>query len=252
MAQRKRKASQQVEGAPPSKRAEIEPDIKKRSREQWEKLTKSLTRSQVENITLLCHCTSSEAKHKIEQSGMLIGRTTPTPRVAPLASGKDVKGVWFLATKFKGKVLTRSLYGTERVRYPVLRLMNNRDKNNWTIFFESTYYYRDEVQYVRVVLANKSGRQSSNAFDWCNENLHEVDFCDNPILCYPDGERFMKVIKNVRGRANVYVEVLLLGDIPINSQTSTWDTVEHMDISPTHEPMFGISPLLCTSLSRHK
>ena len=220
---------------------------KEESRELWNELSRSLVSSSMEDITLLCHTTSCEAKQKINTTGLLLGGATPSPSAAPLAKGSAVKGVWFLATKYMGKVLTRSLYGTERVRYPILSLMNNRNKNNWTIFFESTYYYREEVQYVRVVLANKSGNQPTkikNALEWCKENLHEVDFCDNPVLSYPDGERFMKVIKNADKRASIYVEVLLLGDITINNENSKWDTVEHMNISPFYQPTIGISPKL--------
>ena len=211
---------------------------------QWKQLVKRLEGTELEDIKLLCHCTSEERKCEIIEVGKLEGRETTEPSQAPLATTHTVKGVWFIVTIFRGKPLTRSIYGKERIRFPILQLMNNRDKDRYQLFFESTYYYNDKVQYIRMILIDKkdSRKQTLKARKWCEDNLHEVNYKDNPILCYGDGDRYMKVIKNTGRGAAVYVEVQLLGDVPIES--IHWDEVEYIDIKAYSRPTFGISPQL--------
>ena len=211
---------------------------------QWKQLVKRLEGTNLEDIKLLCHCTSMESKREIIKAGKLEGRETTEPSQAPLATTHTVKGVWFIVTLFKGKPLTRSIYGQERIRFPILQLMNNRDKDRCQLFFESTYYYKESVQYIRMILIEKkeSRKQNLEAREWCEDNLHEVKYKDNPILCYRDGDRYMKVIKNTGRGTAVYVEVQLLGDVPIES--IHWDKVKYNDITANSQPTFGISPQL--------
>lgn len=234
------------------KRVQRESVFKTKSTQQWEELVKHRqVYSRTEQFIHLCHCTSPAEKASIEKEGKLLGDTSWNPIDAPLwrADAINVKRVWLMAIQYRGGLQTISPYGSERVRYPVSKLVDvSPTTSEWKLFFESTYYYNRKTQYVRVVLAREPQTdptgQMSQAFQWCKENLHEVDFSDNPILCCPSGSSTFKVFKNegIIG-STILVEVLLLGDISLDRECS-WDRVEHKKNRCDRQPTMGNTPKL--------
>ena len=230
----------------PSKKRKVEAPTsatKLKVKKQFEQLKEKVKDRERVKIEVLCHCTSKENKKKIEKDGELKGGPTAGPQDSPLAQNKDVRGTWCLATlsPWGQKLLTISLYGTERIKIPISTLMTSKTRERWQLFFESTYFYKSKVQYVRMVLANKDDRSyTSQQQKWCEENLHEVNSEDNPFLCWKRGDRSMKVISNkVEDNVHFYVEVLLLGDVAI----PVWDTVNSDSQARANtQPTSGCSP----------
>ena len=241
MNHRKRQYEDTADEYPDSKSRRV--DLAETAKQQWDKLTIKLGQPAMERCQFLCHCTGTSSKEKITADSCLKAFVTTNPKSSPLAQG-NTEGIWFLASKYKGKLPNMSIHGRERLKYKTSSLISEGNGAEWKLFFESTYFYKTRIQYVCVVLAKKplNGESSPEveAYQWCNENLHEVDLNDNPIFCYSVRDRGVKVLTmNCQG-LDYYVEVLLLGDLPIDSIDCTWDTVRHYSIPCMRQPTFGI------------
>lgn len=192
-----------------------------------------------ENITLLFHATSERKKTSIMKGKTLKGNSTAAPHGSPLAENSDINGVWFSGMLFQGKLPTISPFGTERIKIPITALIETEKVDKWQLFFESTYYYKDDVQYVRLVLGNKDDSSTSESLQWCEKNLHEISLTDNPLLCWDDG--YMEVITYEPDHVSVYVEVLVLGDLDLDKLDEIkWDRVG-WTARATNSPTLGLS-----------
>ena len=234
-----RKRARKQHKKEPLKKGRVRSELRKKTEREYKKLLKCLRNVTMEEIEWLCHCTTPKAKQQIEQDGQLLGNNSTHPKGAPLASTDQVKGVWFIATLYKGDLATRSPYGGERAKLHLCKLINSKNKDNWKVFFESAYHYSGRVQYVRLVLANEETALTHNkeGYEWCKENLYQLDN-SNCVLCCSDDDELLRVIKNDGVRPNIYIEVLLLGNTP--NDFVEWDTVEDMDTRTDKEPTCGI------------
>lgn len=207
---------------------------------QYKELVLTVKHRKTERITHLCHCTSKETKQKIQEEGIVRGHPSIKLKGGPLARNGNVKGVWFLASLYRGELHTRSPYGSERIKIPVSMVMTSKTKKKCQLFFESTYMFErnPKAQYVRMILANKD----SSSLKWCMESLHEVDITKNPLLCWNNDDNHIEVVSSDGDseEVRIYMEVLLLGDLELPQ----WDTVENMACTAQMQPTFGLSSKL--------
>ena len=128
----------------------------------WSQIKKlGMTRG-IERISRLCHVTSDQNKLQIQEDGMLkaeiAGQSDGCYSEAPLAKS-NIKGVWFMASLFRGRLPDQSPYGDQRVKIPLRKLCSDLD--DWKLFFESAHYFETKKsQYIRLVLVKSDDTES--------------------------------------------------------------------------------------------
>ncbi len=158
---RKRKALDDVSNRkraqkqPPPKASKIASAKKKafeicsKVKEQYSQLSRHASGRPMNPVQYLTHCTNEKRKRMIESTGKLLAKSTQRPHNCPLAVGQKIKGVWLTATTYRsGTPLLASPYGTERIN---IALLSSETIGRWSLFFESTYYFKDPIQYARFV-----------------------------------------------------------------------------------------------------
>ncbi len=182
------------------------------------------------------------AKEHILQDGKIKGFVTKHPTRAPLASTDKVKGVWFIATLYQDNLMTISPYGPDRAKLHLSTLITSDNKEDWKLFFESTYYYNRHIQYVRLVLANDKVSKNREAYEWCVNNLVLLDLDKDNGVFYTEENKFYTTRERGDGnKPHFYIEVLLLGDI--STEVIEWDGIRRYAGTKRaqEEPIFDIS-----------
>lgn len=90
------------------------------------------------------------------------------------------------------------------------------------LFFECAHFYGNN-QYVRLLLV----RASDPKAEWCKEFCKQLDFRNNPFLCYRWGRLFTYSGNASLRTRDVMVEVLVVGDIVFEKleEPPDWDEV---------------------------
>ncbi len=222
---------------PNNERSDEDTALKKKTKEQWKELVENIHLDSTTEIEWLCHTT--EVKKQILQDGKLRSCLSKRPTKSPLATTDKIKGTWFTATVWDGRLLTKSPYGPQRAKLNLGKLINDENKDDWKLFFESTYYYYEGVQYIRLILANEKNSATQVAFQWCQENLEQLDLHSKNDFFYKNGSKFFSQDNKKRTRPHLYVTVLLLDEI--STEDVEWDTVEKLECDKRdREPTFGI------------
>ena len=174
------------------------------------------------DVQYLTHCAPMRM---IERTGKLLAKPTPHPIKCPLAVGQKIKGVWLTATTSRsGKPFLASPYGTERINTPVTALISSETIRRWSLFFESTYYSQDHIQYVRFVLLDTKTAEKEHE-KWCKDNLLKVDIEQNPFVYWNGGEKCLSISNRGPKYGNIYVEILKVGEIETPCGEN-WDQVK--------------------------
>ena len=160
-------------------------------------------------IQYFFHATKKEHKAAITKSRRLEKRTK--------LKYKELKGVSFCCTVYKGDLPTQSPYGAERICIPVEYFLSG----NPHLFYNSckeepgnpTFYY------VTLVLVKESDRE----FSFCKENLVELSMTRNSFLRINRSEKRYRCFSNERcyRKFKVFVEVFVVGDVRL----PFWDQV---------------------------
>lgn len=170
-----------------------------------------------EMVVYLYHCTTQANKVNIQDEGFLTAKTATAPGII-LGTG-PVKGVWFSSTLFRGELPTMSPYGTERIKIQIAELCNNLE--NWLLFYECAYRYEGRsIQYIRLVLADRSKDTNEDSIQWCEDNLAQLNITDNPFF-FSENRRTARCLAN-KPKPYTYIEVLIVGDIEV-LDSYTWD-----------------------------
>ncbi len=158
----------------------------------------------------------------IESTGKLLAKSTQHLIKSPLAVGQKVKGVWLTATTDRsGTPLTKSPYGIEHIKIPVSALLSSEMISRWSLFFESTYYSKHHIQYVRFVLLDTQSAKDEH-ITWCKDYLLEVDI---DLLSAGTANNFCQYqITTVNMHNYIYVEILKVGEI--ETRCGHWDKVK--------------------------
>ncbi len=199
-------------------------EIRSKVKEQYSQLSRHARGRPMNPVQYLTHCTNEKRKGMIESSGKLLAKSAQHIIKCPLAVGQKVKGVWLTATTERsGTPLPKSPYGTERINIPVSALIISSETiGRWSLFFESTYYSKHPIQYVRFVLLDTQSAKDEH-ITWCKDYLLKVDIEQNPFVCW-NGEQLSSISNHDRKHANIYVEILKVGEI--ETQCGHWDTVK--------------------------
>ncbi len=202
------------------KKAQLSSKVK----EQYSLLSTHVSGRTMNDVQYLTHCTNEKRRGMIESTGKLLAKSSQYPHKCPLAVGQKIKGVWLTATTSRsGKPFQASPYGTERINIPVSALLSSETISRWSLFFESTYYSQNHIQYVRFVLLDTQTAEEEQE-TWCKDYLLKVDIEQNPFV-YWNGEQFSSISNHNRKHADIYVEILKVGEIETPCGEN-WDQVK--------------------------
>ena len=217
-------------------------DIRSKVKEQYSQLSRHASGRPMNPVQYLTHCTNAKQRGRIESTGKLLAKSTQHLIKCPLAVGQKIKGVWLTATTYRGKPLLTSPYGTERINIPVSALLSSETISRWSLFFESTYYFKDPIQYVRFVLLDTLTAEQEH-IAWCKDYLLKVDIEQNPFVCW-NGEQLLSISNHDRKHANIYVEILKVGEI--ETRCGHWDKVKETRKRKNNDASvnLSLSPLL--------
>ncbi len=231
---------------PPPKASKIASAKKKafeicsKVKEQYSQLSRHASGRPMNPVQYLTHCTNEKRRGMIESTGKLLAKSTQRPHNCPLAVGQKIKGVWLTATTERsGTPLKKSPYGTERVN---IALLSSETIGRWSLFFESTYYFKDPIQYARFVLLDTRTAEQEH-ITWCEDYLLKVDIEQNPFV-YWNGEQLLSISNHDHEHAHIYVEILKVGEI--ETRCRHWDKVKETLTMKNNDASanLGLCPLL--------
>ena len=170
-----------------------------------------------EEVEYLYHCTTEVNRDKIKVEGVLTANRVTAPGMI-LETG-PVKGVWFSPTLFQGRLPTMSPYGTERIKIPIADLCEHLE--DWLLFYECAYRYEGRcIQYIRLVLADRSKDTNEGSIQWCRDNLAQLNIANNPLFFF-ENDMTARCLAN-KPEPYTFIEVLIVGDIEV-LVSYTWD-----------------------------
>lgn len=106
-------------------------------------------------------------------------------------------------------------------------------KKDPLLFFENAYFFNKGTQYIRMILISAWDRH----LQWCKDNLYEVPLSRNRILQWKNGI-LSTTIRN--GRPKIVVDVLIVGDIDLQSiESVSWFTTKKGHRA-SKEPAIGV------------
>ncbi len=190
--------------------------------QQWESIkTRTRTREKKE-VRYLYHATSSSISKRIQSAGKLeCNYDNGKDSEFTLSSNKEIKGVWFGATLYKGQLPTISPYGDRRIQFPVAMIITEKHE----MFFESVHYYAasPKNQYMRFVLVKTDQTKEQL---WCSNKLEKVNLADNPIFTFDLAHSYAECVENkyAEDKVHIWVEILVVGDVPFPIWTSVTKT----------------------------
>ena len=200
---------------------------KKFIEDQWKEVSDFVEDREMETVEYFQHVTSKGDKDTIVREGKLRAYSDRS-KGSPLSKNKDVKGVFFCTTLYKGDLPDQSPYGEYRVAVPIQHIVRN--VKDWALFFERAHHY-GKVQYVRMVLVKKS----KSKYDWCKHNLQPVDIGGNGVLEWDGDVECVKASKKSDDKyryTNIYTEVFVVGDV-LNLEKCKWGEVYNTGTSRT-------------------
>ena len=193
-----------------------------------------------ESISQLFHVTSDQNKLQIQEDGMLkarvmagiAGQSDDYYSEAPLAKS-NIKGVWFMASLFQGRLPDQSPYGDQRVKIPLRKLCS--DVDDWKLFFESAYYFETKKpQYIRLVLVKSN---DTDSIKWLAENTKQLDIKTNNVFKIDTAGA--SIMAN-QPEPYVYIEVLVVGDIDLSGVGACYDKIKDIGRGYGH-PVMGVN-----------
>ena len=127
-------------------------------------------------------------------------------------------------------------------QYTGISILSSETISRWSLFFESTYYFKDPIQYVRFVLLDTRTAEQEH-ITWCEDYLLQVDIEQNPFVCW-NGEQLSSISNHDRKHANIYVEILKVGEI--ETRCGHWDKVKETRKRKNNDASvnLSLSPLL--------
>ncbi len=217
--------------------------IRSNVKEQYSLLSSHVSGRTMNDVQYLTHCTNEKRKGMIERTGKLLAKPTLHPIKCPLAVGQKIKGVWLTATTSRSGEPLQSPYGTEHFNLPVSALLSSETSSRWCLFFESTYYSQNHIQYVRFVLLDTQTAEEEHE-TWCKDYLLKVDIEQNPFV-YWNGQQFSSISNHGREHGDIYIEILKVGEIETPCGEH-WDKVEETERKKNTNPLLYLG--LCSNL----
>ena len=126
-------------------------------------------------------------------------------------------GVTFCSTLYRGGLPTTSPYGTDRLIVPIGYFLEGKPH----LFFNSWHNTGGNNNYVVLVLV---WEDQTTEYEFCCQNLIELDMSDNPYLQLNAEECKYSCHCSQQSDFRLWVEIFVVGDFEIPKE-ARWDTV---------------------------
>ena len=108
-----------------------------------------------------------------------------------------------------------SPFGTERIKIPITEFASSKIH----LFYNSHHNTQSTVYYVILVLV----KESDPKYEYCKERMIELDLESNPILRLDFQRNKFEYCHPIE--FSLWVEIFVVGDIPLTDITHSWDKV---------------------------